>query len=464
MQGTFNPCGSGGVVHVWAGLWLVASSWRLMVGSEWIADCLLYCLQYAARGSHVVGLPAWKWGWKPPSRCQFRGPNEIPPTHSAGRSAEHFEDRLPVTEQQHGPIQHHTTPTTIITTINDQIDARAIMTDLFHGFASLHVRVPPPQDDPELDLEIFCRHYKPSSSDARPLLLIHGHPQTHVIWHRLAALLVQTGKWELVIVDTRGMGQSSAPPPREDRPAGYRYAKRELARDLVEVMRHFGHERFHVVGHDRGGRITHRMALDHPKAVEKCILLDIAPTVSVDLMLSDFAPFADALSYQVDMYKKADSTFASLYWHWFFLIQPAPFPETLLLANPSAYLEKMTARFPNAKNAELIHDKAAYESYLSNMSSPGSVAAMCEDYRASAPGGPDYVLDEEDRKQGKKVECAVSSLYGSRGIIHLLYKGGLDLWQECCQQPVRGAALDAGHYLPEERPQDIAAEIDTFFG
>lgn len=150
------------------------------------------------------------------------------------------------------------------------------------GFTFSHVPIPAPTNDPDVSVSIFYRHFKPpaSSSTARPLLLLHGYPQTHVIWSDVAPVLAASGKWEIVIPDNRGVGKSSAPPPRSDGVKYSRYSKREMARDMVELMRSLGHEKFWVVAHDRGARVAHRLGLDWPEKLNKLIMLDIAPTVS----------------------------------------------------------------------------------------------------------------------------------------------------------------------------------------
>lgn len=157
-------------------------------------------------------------------------------------------------------------------------------------FTSNHFSVAATRSDPELDVAIFYRHFKPpaSSSASRPILLLHGHPQTHVIWSTVAPALAATGAWEIVLPDNRGNGSSSAPPDRQDGVHYSRYSKREMARDMVELMQSLGHSRFWIVAHDRGARIAHRLALDWPESVAKMMLLDIAPTVSLSLPLHPF--------------------------------------------------------------------------------------------------------------------------------------------------------------------------------
>ncbi|PWN49513.1 alpha/beta-hydrolase [Violaceomyces palustris] len=327
------------------------------------------------------------------------------------------------------------------------------------------------------ELEIFTLRYRPppplpgqvgaggggGSSKVRPLLLIHGHPQTHMIWSKLAKRLVSEvvqedgdQEWEIIIPDTRGMGQSSCPDGLivlgdgdRDQEMGSVYGKREIGSDLVLLMEHFGHDRgLYIVGHDRGGRILHRLLLDWPERVERGIILDIAPTL--------------------DMYKLTDQNFSRLYWHWFFLIQKEPFPEEMISSNPRLYLSKLmglSSLDPNSAKVE--GGQEAYQSYLSQCSDYRRVSAMCEDYRSSAPGGVDLTRDQSDIDHGRLIQTPVRLLWGRKGVIQLLYQGGLDLWRNLCRDPLsidRGSkALDCGHYVPEEADAQLAAEIRDFF-
>ncbi|SOV03670.1 related to soluble epoxide hydrolase [Ustilago sp. UG-2017a] len=319
-------------------------------------------------------------------------------------------------------------------------------------FASRLAKIPLPSNDPDVEVSIFYRHFKPTSSSTLPLLLLHGHPQTHVIWSSVAPALAATGKWEVVVPDNRGNGESSAPSPKNEESYS-RYSKREMARDMIEVMRQLGHVKFWVVAHDRGARIAHRMALDWPDQVQKLVLLDIAPTL--------------------DMYDKTDHRFATAYWHWFFLLQ-SDLPEQFISANPQAYLHALVTRFPRTPSSSSSTTsppsaaaKAVEEwrtnSYLTNLSRPPNITAMCQDYRASAPSGPDLALDRKDREEGKKIKCPVKVFWGRQGVIEAMYGGGLELWQACSEGEVEGKAVDCGHYIPEEKPEFILAEIEGFF-
>jgi len=264
-----------------------------------------------------------------------------------------------------------------------------------------------------------------------PLLLLHGHPQTHMIWHRLAAVLAR--RFTVIATDLRGYGASGK--PRGDA-AHLAYSKRTMAADQLAVMRHFGYERFPVCAHDRGARVAHRMALDHPDAVERMMLLDIAPTLA--------------------MYEKTDRAFATAYFHWFFLIQPAPLPETLIGANPDAYVERVMG----SRSAGLApFSPAALDAYRHALKQPGAVHAMCEDYRASA--SIDLEHDRADLERGTRIGCPLRVLWGADGVVARCFSP-LDEWRAVARD-VSGRALDCGHYIPEEAPDALLAEMLAFF-
>ncbi|KAJ9480108.1 Epoxide hydrolase [Pseudozyma hubeiensis] len=314
------------------------------------------------------------------------------------------------------------------------------------GFTSSHVSIPAPTNDPDVSVSIFYRHFKPpaSSSTARPLLLLHGYPQTHAIWSDVAPVLAASGKWEIVIPDNRGVGKSSAPPPRSDGVNYSRYSKREMARDMVELMRSLGHGKFWVVAHDRGARVAHRLALDWPEKLNKLIMLDIAPTL--------------------DMYQTTDYRFATYYYHWFFLLQPT-IAETFISSNPRAYLSSGIRYATQPPCSTTVSDWRTSE-YLANLSQPASVLAMCEDYRASAPlNAPDLELDRQDRKSGRKIRCEVAVLWGKKGVIEMMYAGAVDMWKECVEGgKVEGRGVECGHFVPEEAPEAVLEEVERFFG
>ena len=266
-----------------------------------------------------------------------------------------------------------------------------------------------------------------------PLLLLHGFPQTHAIWHRVARRLAD--RYFLVMPDLRGYGDSVKPPGAPDHA---NYAKRAMAADAVGLMRQLGHTRFGVVGHDRGGRVAHRLALAHPQEVERLAVLDIVPTL--------------------DMYERTDMRFAQLYYHWFHLIQPAPLPETMIGGDPSFYL-RWTLSGWGAPGTGYIEPEALTE-YERCFCNPEAIHGACEDYRASA--GIDLEHDRTSRERGDKVGCDMLVLWGARGEIRRLYEP-LVLWRAQCARRVQGRALECGHFLPEERPDDVADEIAAFF-
>ena len=264
-----------------------------------------------------------------------------------------------------------------------------------------------------------------------PLLLVHGNPQTHCMWHAVAPAL--SSRFTLIMPDIRGYGRSFKPPSTNDHAA---YAKREMARDMAELMTHFGHERFQVVSHDRGARIAHRLTLDHPERVTKLAVLDIVPTI--------------------EHFERADMAFAMGYYHWFWFAQPHPFPENLISAAPETWFRAHTAREP--KDDGFFHPEALAD-YLSCARDPEMIRGMCEDYRAAAT--IDLVHDRESRARGDKVRCPLLVLWGSKGKIGGWYDA-LDIWRQYCSAEVTGGAVDSGHYLPEEVPGEVLVWLDGF--
>ena len=264
-----------------------------------------------------------------------------------------------------------------------------------------------------------------------PLLLLHGHPQTRAIWHRVAPALAE--RFTLVAADLRGYGDSSKPAGEPDHS---NYAKRTMARDQLELMRQLGFERFDVLAHDRGARVAHRLALDHAQAVRRMVLLDIAPTLA--------------------MYEQTSEAFARAYWHWFFLIQPAPLPERLIEADPSAYLHDLMGR----RSAGLSpFDPRAFAEYERCLAQPGAAHATCEDYRAAA--GIDLDHDRADRAAGRQVEAPLRVLWGEHGVIQRCFRP-LDEWRRVARD-VRGEALPCGHYIAEQAPQALLDRVLPFF-
>jgi haloacetate dehalogenase len=266
--------------------------------------------------------------------------------------------------------------------------------------------------------------------DGPALLLLHGYPQTHAIWHRIAPRLAQ--RFNVVASDLRGYGDSGKPVTTQDHGA---YSKREMAHDQVELMRALGHERFLLTGHDRGGRVAHRLAVDHPGSVEKIAVLDIAPTLA--------------------MYEQTGEAFARAYWHWFFLILPAPFPERMIGGDPKGYLRaKMSAGAAGMKPFA-PEAWAEYERCFT----PGTIHASCEDYRAAAT--IDLEHDRADREAARRIAAPLLALWGAQGVVERCFRP-LDEWRRVADD-VRGRALPAGHYLAEEVPDLVAEELEAFF-
>jgi haloacetate dehalogenase len=263
-----------------------------------------------------------------------------------------------------------------------------------------------------------------------PLLVLHGHPQTHVIWHRVAPRLAE--RFSVVLADLRGYGDSSKPAGSEDHS---NYSKRIMARDMLRVMQSQGHQRFAVLAHDRGARVAHRLAADHGDAVTRMTLLDIAPTLA--------------------MYRQTNEGFARAYWHWFFLIQRAPLPERLIEADPGAYIRELMG----ARHAGLgPFDPRALDEYTRCLQQPGAAHAMCEDYRAAA--GMDLEHDQADRDAGRLLAMPLQVLWGAKGIVQRCFDP-LAEWQKVASD-VRGAALPCGHYIPEEAPEALLAAALPF--
>ena len=264
----------------------------------------------------------------------------------------------------------------------------------------------------------------------RPLLLLHGHPQTHAIWHRVAQQLAKS--FTVVMTDLRGYGDSSKPQGTQNH---LNYSKRVMALDQIEVMRHFGFAEFDVLAHDRGARVAHRLALDHPKAVKRLVLLDIAPTLA--------------------MYEKTSNQFARSYWHWFFLIQPAPMPERLIEADPAAYVRDVLGR----RSAGLApFDARALAEYVRCLELPGTAHSLCEDYRASA--GIDLVHDQLDLDKKNFLQQPLLVLWGEQGVVHQCFEP-LKEWSKLAKN-VQGKALPCGHYIPEEAPELLLQQVQLF--
>jgi haloacetate dehalogenase len=286
---------------------------------------------------------------------------------------------------------------------------------LFEGFT--HETLPTP------GAEINVVH----AGSGPPVLLLHGAPQTCAMWHAVAPRLAE--RYTVVAPDLRGYGDSSKPPGGGDHSD---YSFRAMAADQVEVMRSLGHRRFAIVGHDRGARVAHRLALDNPDAVERMALLDIVPTSYV--------------------YENADRRLATAYFHWFFLIQPEPFPERMIGGDPLFFLRSVLA-FSGGLQGYAPEALAEYERCFAD---PATIHGLCEDYRAAAT--VDLRHDEADG--GRRIECPLLVLWGARSAVGQIYEP-LEVWRAFATD-VRGRALDAGHYLVEERPHDSLAELEPF--
>lgn len=264
----------------------------------------------------------------------------------------------------------------------------------------------------------------------KPLLLLHGYPETHAMWHLVAPRLARD--FHVICPDLRGYGDSSKPAGGDDHSG---YSKRAMARDMVEVMAALGHETFAVAGHDRGARVTHRLALDHPDRVQKACVMDIVPTRH--------------------MFKNTDQHFATGYYHWFFLIQPHGLPEHMIGCDPGYYLTRKLGHWsaPGATFPENV-----VEEYIRCFSQPETIHATCEDYRAAA--SVDLEHDEADRH--RKLDCPLLVLWGDKGFVNRTYDV-LKVWREHASQ-VQGRALNSGHFLPEEAPEAVTDELLRFFG
>jgi len=264
-----------------------------------------------------------------------------------------------------------------------------------------------------------------------PLLLLHGNPQTHMMWHAVAPTLAQ--RFRVICPDLRGYGLSSKPPPSADHAA---YGKRAMAADLAALMRDLGHDRFAVVSHDRGARVAHRLALDFPDAVERLCVMDIVPTI--------------------EHFERADMDFAMGYYHWFFLAQPHDQPERMILRDVEDWFDLHTSREP--KDAGFFHPEARAD-YLAALRAPGTVAAICEDYRAAAT--IDLEHDRASRAGGVRIRCPLQVLWGAKGAIPRWYDAPA-IWRAYADGPVETGAVASGHYLAEEAPGEVLAALARF--
>jgi len=278
---------------------------------------------------------------------------------------------------------------------------------------------------------IFVRRF----GSGPAVLLLHGFPQTHVMWRSVAPLLAR--HFAVICADLRGYGRSGCPVSRSDHSP---YAKRTMANDMVSVMARLGFPRFSMAGHDRGGRVAYRLALDHPQRVERLAVLDIVPTV--------------------DTWERANKTLATAFWPWSLLAQPEPLPERLISAAPDAVVDDALGGWGSPANAFGAEVRAAYIDALRDRA---RVHAICEEYRAAAT--LDHEHDLTDRRAGRRIACPVLVLWSGRGPLGTWYVevgGPLALWRAWAND-VRGGALDAGHFFPEEIPERTADELSGFF-
>lgn len=292
------------------------------------------------------------------------------------------------------------------------------MAGLFPGFASRRIAT--------ADAQIHCE----IGGSGPPLLLLHGYPQTHAMWHRVAPALAR--RYTVVCPDLRGYGDSSKPEGGADH-AGY--SKRAMAADQVGAMRALGFARFRLAGHDRGARVAHRLCLDHPQAVERVAVLDISPTRV--------------------MYGRTDKAFATAYYHWFFLIQPFDLPERLIGADPTYYLHQKLGQLAAGFKG---FDPRALAEYERCFRDPATIHATCEDYRAAAT----IDLDHDAADADAKVECPLLALWGAKGVINRMFDPVAD-WKGVARD-VRGNTVPSGHFVAEEAPEETLAALLAFFG
>jgi len=293
------------------------------------------------------------------------------------------------------------------------------MTGFFEGFELTTVKV--------RDGTLRLRH----GGSGPPLLLLHGNPQTHAMWHAVAPVLARTHT--VICPDLRGYGGSFKPAPSADHGP---YAKSSMARDMAELMTALGHDRFGVVSHDRGARVAHRLAIDNPDRIDRLAVMDIVPTI--------------------EHFERTDMSFALGYYHWFWFAQPHPFPEKLINAAPETWFTAHTSREPKPPGffrAEALAD------YLAAARDPEMIAGMCEDYRAAAT--IDLQHDRISRSDGSRIRCPMLVLWGAKGKVGGWYDP-LAIWKEYAAASVTGAAVDSGHYLAEEAPDEVLGHLVPF--
>ncbi|CAM6109509.1 unnamed protein product [Calypogeia fissa] len=300
------------------------------------------------------------------------------------------------------------------------------VTKLFEGFTSFDVEV-----EPDISIHGIRRGNGP------PLLLLHGFPQTHHIWHLVAPKLASS--YTVIAPDLRGYGASSKPHGSDSH---VEYAKSTMARDCVTVMKHLGFTEFLVCGHDRGARVAHKLCVDYPTLVKKVMFLDICPTLG--------------------MFSKTDQALATAYFHWFLLIQEDPFPEEMILGNPNLMAEKFFGKGLKGQGGVWnvgIFDEEVMKEYVAQLGNRESVHGMCEDYRAAAT--VDLAEQRKDIEQGRRIRCPVRVLWGRKGVVGRLFDA-LTEWRDVSDGSVDGEALDCGHYIPEEKPDEVVHHVMEF--
>ncbi len=289
-------------------------------------------------------------------------------------------------------------------------------------------------------LPVTFRRSSDWATDKPVLVLLHGFPQTHVMWHRVALQLQE--RYRLVMPDLRGYGDSSHATGDAEHA---HYSKRAMAQEVVDLLDPLGVQDFYLCGHDRGGRVAHRLAVDHPTRVIKLCVIDIAPTL--------------------DMYEATDFDFARAYYHWFHLIQPAPLPELMIGGNAKAYLHAKLGGWGSQglgyiePEALAEYERCFCNPALNAQGLPASIHCACEDYRASA--SIDLQHDRESRARGEKIACDTQVLWGERGVVNRLFKP-IELWQAQCAGRVSGQTVPAGHFIPEELPERTVKALADF--
>lgn len=288
------------------------------------------------------------------------------------------------------------------------------------------------------DITIHGLKYINPTTKQPPLLLLHGFPQTHHMWNSVAPSLTQL--YTVILMDLRGYGQSSKPYVTSDTNHSL-YSKSAMATDCIAVMSSlFPDRQFNILAHDRGARVAHKLAVDYPSKVKKLMLLDICPTLT--------------------MFEKTNKDFARAYWHWFFLTQSSPFPESLISANPSLFAKKFFGSGGYTGDSTTFFNSTAMSEYVGQLEDEGAVHAMCEDYRAAA--GIDCEEARVDKREGRKVVCDIRVLWGKNGVVWKMFDT-VSEWKAVSEGKVTGAAVDSGHYVAEEQPDVVITHVREFF-